>query len=325
MEDSIKVMKISINSDDGMPRLREGLIRLGHDIVDNVWTADEVVGKKVDIVIVAFSSMFHKKKKFIPLSFRLKELGIPLVTWNQDSPWNIKPRNGWRLNLILLLRMVSVYATHSLQDTEWIKGVKVIYLPNAAWTSRYGLQDKTISELMEKKSYDWDISFIGNLNAEKFPEHSARVRFIEGLSMILDKYNVKYSFIDSFKEKTCSVPEQIALIQNTKINLSCTAAVDSTGVRSWGLTERAYGIPACGGFLLMEERKHAIDDFDLKNEIALYDGSIEDCCAKILYYLEHEDERKRILSNAYQRVMRDHTYTERARTLLDAAGFNQGD
>ncbi len=301
-----------------MIRLRESLLELGHVVHDDIWDAKKIKEIQADLVIIAFTLMFHEKRKFIPLSLKLKKAGIPLATWNLDSPWNIKSRNTWRLNLILFLGMIDIYATHSLQNTGWIKGTKVLYLPNAAWVSRYNLHGSFLSELVSKKDYDYDVSFVGNLNKDSYPEHSARVKFLEKLALLLEKEGIKYMFIDSFREKSLSISQQIELIQNSKINLSCVAAVDSTGVRSWGLTERAYGIPACGGFLLMEHRHHASDDFSIDKEIAMYDGSLEDCLEKIKYYLEHETERKTILANAHARVMKDHTYLNRVKTLLNA-------
>jgi spore maturation protein CgeB len=37
---------------------------------------------------------------------------------------------------------------------------------------------------------------------------------------------------------------------------------------------------------------------------------------KILYYLEHEDERKRIVENAFKTILKYHTVETRARELL---------
>ncbi len=126
---------------------------------------------------------------------------------------------------------------------------------------------------------------------------------------------LNYIFIDSFSlTKPPSLAEQIAVIQGSRINLSCVAAADSSGVMSWGMTERSFGVPSCGGFLLSEERVHLQDCFDLDREVATY-HDLEDCKRKILYYLEHEQERKRIMVNAHRRVLREHTYMDRARTL----------
>ena len=57
------------------------------------------------------------------------------------------------------------------------------------------------------------------------------------------------------------------------------AACDAGAEPSWGLPERCYGVPACGGFLLSDRRRHAAEDF-ADDERAEYDG-LDDCVRKI--------------------------------------------
>jgi len=87
---------------------------------------------------------------------------------------------------------------------------------------------------------------------------------------------------------------------------------------SWGLPERCYGVPARGGFMLSDERRHAADDFDLKTEWASY-RDFEDCIARIQHFVGHFAETRAVAEAAHARVMRDHTYEKRAENLLAAA------
>ncbi len=48
------------------------------------------------------------------------------------------------------------------------------------------------------------------------------------------------------------------------------AAADGEREKSWGLPERCYGIPACGGFLLSDERGHAANDFVVGRELVFF-------------------------------------------------------
>jgi spore maturation protein CgeB len=83
------------------------------------------------------------------------------------------------------------------------------------------------------------------------------------------------------------------------------------------LPERCYGIPACGGFLLADERAHAKDDFICGEEIVMF-RDLDDCLQKILFYRGSLAERRRIAENAYRRVLKDHTYVQRAEKLIAA-------
>lgn len=311
-------MKIAVNYRGTLFKLVEGLRELGHEVVENVWDVHRYRNEGIEALVIEFPTVFNKKWQSIPLIWQLRTAGIPVATWNVDAPWHMKGLNRFRLPPLLALRFFSVYATHSLQNTSWIRGTQVLYLPNAAWTRNYHLNGHTIEEICDKSDYRYDVSFIGNLSSDRFPEHRRRVAFLKELEQFLKAEGLKYFFADSFCiNLSLSHAEQIDIIQNSRINLSCIAATDSTGIPSWGLTERCFGVPASGGFLLMEDRVHVKDCFDVATEVASYNG-LDDCKAKILYFLANDEERRRILVQAHDRVMREHTYKQRALALTEA-------
>ncbi len=305
------LMTIAINYRKGNPRLQEGVELAGHEVRNNIWDINIFTSEKIEAAIFEFKHIFKEKWKFLNLAFKLKQHRIPVVTWNVDSPWNTGIKR-WKVNLLLRGNILSLYATHSLQNTEWIRHAKVVYLPNAAWASRYNLRGLTLEDLRKKDVYKWDLSFIGNMDREKYNEHKNRVEFLEKLGNFLKRKGLKFLFIDS---QDLSFDEQVEIIQRSKINLSCISAADCAGEFSWGLPERCYGIPACGGFLLAENRVHTRDDFIIGEEVITY-SNIEDCVDKILYYLDKHEECRRIAENAYHRVMKEHTYKHRAIKLI---------
>lgn len=87
---------------------------------------------------------------------------------------------------------------------------------------------------------------------------------------------------------------------------------------SWGLPERCYGVPARGGFMLSDQRRHAADDFDPKTEWADY-RDFEDCILRIQHFVSHFPKTRAIAEAAHARVRRDHTYEMRAGRLLEVA------
>ncbi|MEW6162061.1 MAG: glycosyltransferase [Nitrospirota bacterium] len=304
-------MKIAINYRKGNLRLKEGIESAGHEVIDNIWDINSIVSERINAVIFEFKYIFKEKWKFLSLIYRLKRHGIPVITWNVDSPWNAGIRK-WKVNLLLRSNILSLYATHSLQDTDWTKHTRTIYLPNAAWISKYNLRSATLEDLRRPNIYKWDVFFIGNMDKERYREHENRVEFLERIGRFLTKKGINFLFADG---KDLSFDEQVEIIQRSKINLSCLSAADSVYGKSWGLPERCYGIPACGGFLLMDDRVHIKDDFSIGDEVVTY-SDIEDCKNKIFYYLDKHEERRRIAERAYQKVMKEHTYMHRARKLI---------
>ena len=77
---------------------------------------------------------------------------------------------------------------------------------------------------------------------------------------------------------------------------------------------------ACGGFVLSNYQSEIPEIFVPDEDIVLYD-SIPDMLAKIDYYLAHDDERKQIAKNGYEKVKEYHSYDVRIVTMLKAAGI----
>ncbi len=119
-------MKVAINYRGALVKLKEGFEELGHEVVENVWDYRRYLEERIDALIFEFPTIFNMKSQSLPLMWQLKRKGIPVVVWNVDSPWHMKRLNAFRLPPLLLLRFISIYATHSLQNTSWIKGVKVL-------------------------------------------------------------------------------------------------------------------------------------------------------------------------------------------------------
>lgn len=113
-----------------------------------------------------------------------------------------------------------------------------------------------------------------------------------------------------------SVENQVRLIQESRINLNFGAACDSATV-SWGLAERCFGIPACGGFLLSDYRQHARDTFPPDLWVDFTD--IGDCVEKIRYYLAHFEQVRELAEGLHREVMLRHTYVHRARAFVGLA------
>lgn len=304
-------MKIVLNYRKGNPRLAEGIETAGHEVRENLWDIKSIVSEGVDAVIFEFKYIFKEKCKTLLLMHKLRQNKIPSITWNLDSPWNAGIER-WKVNLLIRSSVLPIYATHSLQDTAWIRNTRVTYLPNAAWLSRYNLHGASLVALRDTGRYKWDVSFIGNIDKERFKEHKGRVEFLDALGGFLRNKGLNFLFIDG---KDASIDKQVDIIQKSRINLSCLTASDTMMSKSWGLPERCYGIPACGGFLLMEDRVHAKGDFIVGEEVITY-ADIKDCLNKILHYLDKHDERRKIAEKAHQRVMREHTYKNRAEKLI---------
>ncbi len=291
----------------------EGLQACGYSVLEDVWNPRAADLADCDGYLICMYDAMKRPWDTIRLKAKLRAHDIPLLGWNRDAPWN-KGAKRRRLWWFRQFRMLDIYAAHSLQGASTFSDT-ITYLPNAAWMPAYGLADHTLAGMRHPDFYRHDVSFVGNLDQKNFPEFTERAEFFRELELRLRAIGVSCWFQNS---RGMSVAEQVEIIQRSRININFGAACDDGPTKSWGLPERCYGVPACGGFLLSEERKHAAVDFVPDLEWASF-SKIEECVAKVEYYLANFHHTRDIAERSYHRVVKEHTYVHRAATLVDAA------
>lgn len=270
--------------------------------------------------VVACLSNIHTdiKRPFHSLAVKKKinRLGAPFIFWDRDGPSHMGEK-AWRMWLLKHVAFMDAYASHTMQDAGKFAD-EVIYLPNAVWEERYNLAGATLESLRDRSKYRYDVSFFGCIDAKTYPEHTFRAAFVEKLKPALEAMKLRYFIGDHH----LPLKEQVELIQTSIINLNFFAGCDvryQGGYHgepfSWGLPERCFGIPGCGGFMLSDERAHAFDDFAVDSEWASF-TDFDDCLEKIRYYVDNFDVTRHIAEAAHKRVMAEHRYVHRAEKIL---------
>lgn len=305
-------MNLIVNFRKPFSPLEEALQDAGCTLARDVWRAEEARRLGAEACLLDFCDAARRLCELWRLSRSFRPLGIALAGIDRDAPWHKGVRRQ-RLWLMARLRMLDLYASHSLQGAARF-AARVLYFPNAARVTAYNLEQRSLESLRVAASYEFDVSFIGNLDAARYPEHRARVAFLHALRDRLAGDSIRFAL---FESSGMSTAEQVRVIQASRINLGVGAAADDAGERSWGLPERCYGVPACGGFLLSDARRHAADDFVPGEEWVEF-ADFEDCVNKVCFYLAHFDAARAVAEAAHARVVAQHTYAERARRLLAA-------
>jgi tetratricopeptide (TPR) repeat protein len=156
--------------------------------------------------------------------------------------------------------------------------------------------DPTIHRRMEGVERDIDILMVGSFNHDVQHE---RARWLARVAKLSDKYRVCLTAGVHGEDYT-------RLMNRAKI-------VFNRSIRG-EINMRAYEAPACGALLFYERENEEVGAvYRDREECVLY--SADDLEDLVAYYLEHEDERKRIAEAGWRRVQQETTAHHFARIL----------
>lgn len=111
--------------------------------------------------------------------------------------------------------------------------------------------------------------------------------------------------------------EMPIIFNQSKINLNMTAK----SIRS-GLSLRIFDVLGCEGFLITNYQEELPEHFTIGEDLEAYD-SLDTLLGKCEYYLSHENDRREIAHNGFEKVQKYHTYDIRLTQMLEMAfGLN---
>lgn len=113
-------------------------------------------------------------------------------------------------------------------------------------------------------------------------------------------------------------PEECVKIFNaTKINLNLHSSVQVNELVTNGdfVNPRTFELAACGAFQLVDKRSLMNESF-AEDELATF-SSMKELIEKIDYFSSNPKEREQIAAKGRERVLKDHTYVNRMRSLLE--------
>lgn len=242
---------------------------------------------------------------------RTKELTAQVVQIKREFPlaiicmWNVDVRkniNAWR-NLYPLIKLCNY---HFVPDSGRIPQWRDLLNRNTFWLPQ-GLQNEVYDRPKEitdedRKKYECDVSFAGS-NAGF---HAWRVPYLQAV----EKTGAKFKKWGCDGQPKIYGAEHNKMVLLSKINLCCSGYFGSghTSVRD-------YKILGAGGFAL-ELSREGIHEIFPENVIRCYTNP-EDLAEKIRYWLDHDEERRKVADTSYRWVHENATYTHRIKMALD--------
>lgn len=110
-----------------------------------------------------------------------------------------------------------------------------------------------------------------------------------------------------------SLTEMPLVFSQSAINLNFTAK----SIRS-GIPQRIWDVFASGGFLISNFQEEIYDYFVPGEDLVVY-GSCDELCEHVGYFLERPALRREIAHNAYEKLLKYHTFTIRVQEMLNLA------
>jgi Uncharacterized protein conserved in bacteria len=201
-----------------------------------------------------------------------------------------------------------------LLDALKAEGATGVYLPLAALPSFHKPLEL---DAADRRRYGADVSFLG----AGYPNR--RVAFRQLTSFDFKIWGTEWegeSLLARYvqEEGARIAPETAVKIFNaTRVNLNLHSSVKAGALVGNGdfVNPRTFEIAACGAFQLVDSRS-LMPELFAEDELATF-TSMEELLESLGYYLSRPEERRHIAEKSRARVLTEHTYQHRMRTILE--------
>jgi len=277
-----------------------GLKRMYKDI------AQKIQETGADVLLVDTCPPYHPEF--------LRKLNIYKVLRIADGPMTAYDRDFAYLHAYDHVLYHSPAYSRDMEMAEklrYCRATNIDFWPFALFDTMFD-QTKT-EETILSKNRDIDIIFIGAMHLGKMPliakvkkafGHRCRVYGLCSIKKNL-YFNARYGFPGWVRP--AAFEQYVPLYQRAKIGFNVHNRGDYT-VGGY----RLFDLPANGVMQISDGGPYLDEFFKAGEEIIGYKDQ-DDLIDKLHYYLEHNEERKRVALNGYRRVIKDHRFRYRMR------------
>ena len=288
-------------------------------------TSDRLQYLENSYLAVVSQAVLAKVETFEPdLVLALAQAPLPIQALKRLRRDGV-PTAMWFVEDFRLFTYWQAYAPHYdffavIQKNELfeaLRGVGVenaLYLPLAAQPEVHKpLELSTV----ERRKFGADVSFMG----AGYPNRRMAFRELTRFRFKLwgtdwDGDPLLAPFLQLAGARVSS-EDCVRIFNATAVNINLHSSIQAKDLVTGGdfVNPRTFEIAACGAFQLVD-RRALMPELFAADELATF-GDIAELVPRIEYYLAHPDERAAIAKRGRERVLRDHTYAARMRTLLE--------
>jgi len=239
---------------------------------------------------------------------KIKAMGIPIALWTTDVPIdfkNILDSAEFYDHLFCAgSEALDIFYSHGFKNASWLP-----FACDPNFHQRISL------DMHEQKKFAKDIVFVGSY----YPNRASTLEHIADLDLgVWGPYWQKLGVNSPLKHKAVNVKmnydQWVNIFNASRINVVVHYQDGKTPC--YQVSPKLFEAMACGCFVLTDRQKDVQTLFKDKEHLVFFDDR-EDLRSKIEYYLDHEDERKRIADAGFTEVRAKHKYEDRIKNILD--------
>jgi spore maturation protein CgeB len=179
-----------------------------------------------------------------------------------------------------------------------------------------GFHPQITADLKVPVMQDINVSFVGNIHSV----HGARLKFLEHVAAGLPELRIWSAHVAKMPGSSplrrnghAAVygGDMYRVLQRSKITLN-----HHGDAPPYASNMRLFEATGVGTMLITDWFDNLPELFEPEKEVVAF-RSPEECIDKVRFYLAHDDARRRIAAAGQARCLREHTYEQRARAMLD--------
>jgi spore maturation protein CgeB len=240
---------------------------------------------------------------------KIKDLGIPVVLWVIDAPTNfhniLDSSHSYDFVFCGGTEAIEILASHGIKKLGW--------LPFAC-SPDFHFPPAIVDHGFAAK----DVVFVGS-------HYPSRERLFEGLNLRMFDFGIwgsgwekvpPDSPLKKHIQKTHTKPDEWVKVYSRSKIVLVAHYPHSANIPCYQASPKIYEAMACGSFIICDSQKDVRALFKDGEHLVLFQD-LSDLNRKILFYLEHERERKMIAEKARQEALEKHTYLHRITEMID--------
>ncbi len=242
---------------------------------------------------------------------RLRRDGVPTAMWFVED---FKLFPYWQAFAPHYDFFAVIQREPFLSELAKIGAANTLYLPMAAHPKVHKQLELSAAE---QRKFGSDVSFMG----AGYPNRRVALREFIGLDFKLwgtewegDTALAPYVQMGGAR---VSSEDCVRIFNATKVNINLHSSIQAQELVTGGdfINPRTFEVAACGAFQVVDRRGLMAECF-AEDELATFED-MAGFRELVRHFLAHPDERLEYARRGQARVLRDHTYAARMRTLLD--------